>query len=266
MLAHLARAAYFSSGRNAYVAVFTAYFDASGKESSRVMAVAGFVSRIPKWDRFEKAWKDLLPPTVSMFHMTDFVTSRKGWESWKGQSQRRAKLVEDLVSCIKLHTNKGFAGSVQMSEYNLVDQEFQLREYLGSAYSFLGLGELGRLKNWADKKDITIDKILCVFEDGDDAQGDLIKRARADGFNAVPQSKKNVRAFDACDLGAWKAKTAVDDGWERKLHLSDPKAADRIIKATLQIGTAFRGQEPGMYSAEAIRRACIAHGVPKRRT
>jgi len=82
-LQHWVLAANIDRKGNHHVAVFTAYFDASGSDSSRVMTVAGFVSSAQKWGRFEKDWKSFLPPTVSMFHMTDFVTAKEGWESWK---------------------------------------------------------------------------------------------------------------------------------------------------------------------------------------
>jgi hypothetical protein len=64
------------------------------------------------------------------------------------------------------------------------------------------MGCLGKLEIWAENKKIKKDKILCVFEDGDKGIGQLIALARSEGFNAVPQSKKDVRAFDACDLAA----------------------------------------------------------------
>src|ERR1035441_1359120 len=109
-------------------AVFDAYFDASGDRNKSVLTMAGFVSRKKKWERFEDTWKALLPPTVNMFHMTDFVNSRKGWESWKGpeHSQRRAVLIDNLAECIKSATNKGFAQSVRISHYEECDKEYKL--------------------------------------------------------------------------------------------------------------------------------------------
>ena len=93
------------------MAVFRAYFDATATPDKSVQSVAGFVGRVRKWERFEKQWGDLLPETVSMFHMTDFVSSREGWESWKGpeHSKRRAELIEKLAGCVKMATNKGFS-------------------------------------------------------------------------------------------------------------------------------------------------------------
>lgn len=225
------------------MAIFNAYFDASGSERTRVIAVAGFVSRVEKWERLEDEWKELLPDTVHMFHMTDFVSGRDGWESWRGpdNSERRAKFIQSLVACIKRNTNQGFSASLRSAQYREVNHEYTLKELFGGPYSFLGISCLGRLKKWADKRRIDVGKILCIFEDGDHGQGDFISLARKDGYNAIPQSKANIRAFDACDLAAWKSKSIIDDAWERQLHLESSNAADKIMQAVKQIETVIRG-------------------------
>ena len=244
--------------------MFTAYFDASSHD--RVMNMSGFVSRATKWEKFEGAWKALLPPGINMFHMTDFSSSQNGWESWKGpqHSERRAKFIQSLVSCIKSHTNQGFSGGIRLSHYQQMNREYKFKEQFGRPYAFLGLGCLGRLKIWADNKGVEMAKILCVFEDGDLGQGDFLKRARADGVNAVPQSKKGVRAFDACDLVAWKFRVMLDDAWERELHLKDPAGAEKILRSMRQLETVVRGNELGMYSVESMRKICAKAKVPKR--
>ena len=145
-------------------AVFDAYFDASGDRNKSVLTMAGFVSRKKKWERFEDTWKALLPPTVKLFHMTDFVNSRKGWESWKGpeHSQRRAVLMANLAECIKSATNKGFAQSVRISHYDECDKEYKLTEHYGHAYGVLGMGCLGKLEKWAANKKIDKRNIVCI--------------------------------------------------------------------------------------------------------
>ncbi len=70
--------------------VFRAYFDATATPDKSVESVAGFVSRVHKWERFEKQWRDLLPETVTMFHMTDFVSSRGGGNHGKGLNTANA--------------------------------------------------------------------------------------------------------------------------------------------------------------------------------
>jgi hypothetical protein len=264
LLSHLAQSIFFGTWEKEYIAVFTAYFDAS--QHDRVMNMSGFVSRTKKWERFEEAWKVLLPPNVNMFHMTDFASSQNGWEQWKGKSnsERRVKLVESLVSCIKSHTNQGFSGGIRFSHYEQINREYKFKEQFGRPYVFLGLGCLGRLKMWADKKGIDVAKVLCIFEEGDLGQGELIERARKDGINAIPQSKAGIMAFDACDLVALKSRVMLDDAWERELHLKDPDGAEKILRSMKQLETVVRGGELGMYSVESMRKICAKAKAPKR--
>ena len=244
--------------------MFTAYFDASGTEKSRGITIAGFISHPERWSRFEDKWKSLLPPTVSMFHMTDFVSSRNGWEQWKGATQHRVSFFEALIDCIKSHTSQGLAISVLMRDYLEIDSRYRFREMTGGPYAFLMIACLGRLKRWAKKRPTNWRNMLCVFEDGDEGQADALNRARAEGFNAIPQSKDRIRAFDACDLAAWKARAMIDDAWERKLHLNDPASADRIMRSLSQLELIVDTKDIGMYSTKSLTRICEKLNIPRR--
>ena len=249
------------------MAVFRAYFDATATPDKSVESVAGFVGRVGKWERFEKQWLDLLPETVSMFHMTDFVSSREGWESWKGpeHSKRRAELIEKLVGCIKMATNKGFSLTLRSADYSECDLEYALTEYYGYPYVILGLACLGSLAKWAENKGVPKKNILCFFEDGDLGKGRLIELARVDGFNVIPQSKADIRAFDACDLAAWKSRTVVHDTWERELQMKDPNSAGRILNSLGQVESLLKSsQQPSMLTARGLRAVCDNIGIPKR--
>ncbi len=249
------------------MAFFHAYFDASGTNKTRVITMAGFVARIARWESFEAHWRALLPPTVDMFHMTDFVSSKDGWESWKGQpnTERRKALIGTLASCIKSKTNKGFTVSLCKKHYLDCDKEYKLTERFKHPYVVVGMGCLGSLNAWAKKKEISQSNILCVFEDGDEGQAELIEMARSEGFNAVPQSKKEIRAFDACDLAGWKARTIVDDIWERELQLKYPHSAgmlERSLDVLEDVVKSAKGA--GMLSLEGLRNSCKQLGIPTR--
>jgi hypothetical protein len=242
--------------------MFSAYFDASGTSDTRVVTVAGFVSRLSKWERFEPAWRLILQsanPRVTMFHMTDFVTSANGWEEWKsGKSTERAKLIEDLVVCIRKHTNKGFANSIQTAHYRIANAEYRIAEELGNAYAVASMGCLGGLKKWAAKNGIDYRKVLVIFEDGDTGQGEMIAKVRSEGYNAVPQSKKAVRAFDACDLVAWKAKSLIDDSYERMLWKTNPDSAGRVMAALNQLESVVHSDTHTLMTSDGLIRACQA--------
>jgi hypothetical protein len=243
--------------------MFTAYFDASGDKRSRVLTVAGFVARVKKWERFEDRWASILTPYgLDNFHMTDFVTGVGKYAQFKGAEHKwkRVEFFSSLVDCIKQSTQKGFAVSVQMGDYVVIDKEYKLSESVGKPYVLCGTVALQRLKDWAEKKKIDYRSVLCVFEDGDEHRGELIENARHDGFNAVLQSKKLIRAFDACDLAAWKAKSAIDDTLNRKLYKT--QGGEKIKRSLEQLGTIV--QDNGMYSSKSLFNICTMNGVARR--
>src|SRR5579872_4678568 len=89
-LRHFVRAIH--QQRGAQVAMYSAYFDASGTKRTPVLTLGGFVSTVAKWERFEKQWARILKANdVSFFHMTEFASSKGEFADWKGDSERRRK-------------------------------------------------------------------------------------------------------------------------------------------------------------------------------
>ncbi len=242
--------------------MFTAYFDASGDENSPVVTVAGFVSRVSKWERFEQQWRGLLPPDIALFHMTDFASSRKGWELWKEITDQRAHLMAQLTSCIKKNTNKGFAASVAKKDYDRVNLQYAISEDFGGRYVLCGMACLAELQRWATSQKQDYRRIRCVFEDGDDGQGRLLKLAETVGFNVIRQSKRLIRAFDACDLGAWKARRIVDAAFDKKMHRYDPAGFKRTLASLDELGPIL--QDNGILRTKAIEQVCVNSRVPVR--
>jgi hypothetical protein len=245
------------------MAIFNAYFDASGKADSQVMVMAGFISRVPKWERFERDWRKLLPEGVPSFHMTDFVSSRKGWESWKNQPEARVELFAELVDCIEKNTNKGLAISLQLQDYAAIDGRYELTEATGGPYSSVGLACLSEVKKWAIRHDVNHTKILCIFEKGDEGSGALMQRAEVDGFNVIQQSKKDIRAFDACDLAAWKTKAHVVDGFIRQLPKEDQVAWERISKSFDQLRKILQVND--VIDTASLEKLCADNGIQRRK-
>ena len=214
---------------------------------------------------FEGAWKEILSvnPNISHFHMTDFASSREGWESWEGESQKRAQLISDLLNCIKKNTNKGFALSIGQQDYDTANREFALAEELGSRYALASIAILGRLRKWADRKNIKFRKQLSIiFEDGDAGWGQLLKVARNEGFNASQESKAGIRAFDACDLVAWITRRSIHDLYVKELHLQGPTERKQIVQSFSRVKPTL--QDMGRLSLAGMRNICRDLKVPKR--
>jgi hypothetical protein len=243
------------------VAVFSAYFDASGtKSESAVLTVAGFVARIPKWDRFNQEWKAILAEhNVTQMHMTDFAASRQEFVSWKGQTERRREFVSRLARCIKRNTNKGFASSVILSEYRGVDARFALRERVGKPYTLCTRACLGALKAWAKKKNVKPNHILVFVEQGDEDQGELIRwAAKEDGFTVVPLLKGKAQAFQAGDLVGWKTRIAL----QNVPRMKSEEDRDNILRSLDPIKPIV--QRNAGFDEEALLKICTKSGIPPR--
>jgi len=245
--------------------MFTAYFDASRSGTDdRVVTVGGFVAPVKKWDRFGKEWKELLRESgtgATMFHMTDFVGSRKPWQDWKGKTNERREYMDKLVSCIDRNTNKGFAVSLMKSHFSRVNSVYRVEEEIGPRYALCGLGCIGKVVLWAEKRKIDPKSILYIFEDGDPGQGRLISSARAQGFNAIPQSKATIRQFDACDIAAWKARATIDDSIFRNVTM-EPAWRAKIMKSLRRLELIV--QDNGWCTLESLSGICLALGISRR--
>jgi hypothetical protein len=259
-LHHIVRSILLSEYRdNVPIAMFTAYFDASGTKRKTVLTVAGFVSRINKWTRFDEEWKEILDAYgVSRFHMTDFASSGGEFQGWKGKSFQRREFIEKLVSCIKRNTNKGFAASVIVEDFNRVNEEYPLAENAGLPFALCARTCTGMLKKWAMRKNLDFGRIMVFFEDGDEDRGDFQARAKIDGFRIRSLSKDDSRVFQAADLAAWKVRTAIHGAFEA----GNREDAEEILRSLDPIQGILT--KSGVFDAAALRRLCVKACAPKR--
>lgn len=244
--------------------MFTAYFDASRSKNKRVTTMVGFVSRDSKWERFDAQWQSLLDATgtgVTLFHMTDFVSSRKGWQSWKGRTDERRCLVQGLIACIGKNTNKGVAISLSSRDYDSMNSRRRLAEELGEEYAVCAFGCMGKIDKWASKKGINSKHIRYVFENGDGGQGAAIEKLRSWGFNAISEDKSTIRRFDPSDLAAWKARAIIDDALFRK-DVTDSKERDFLKRSLTMLDPILHFN--GWCTPASLTGICSALKIPAR--
>ena len=134
---------------------FTAYFDASGTSNTDVITVAGFVSTVKKWARFERSWQTILKrERVTCFHMTDFVSNKGEFASgWKGKTERRRVFVGELASCIRDNVNKSFRITMVVKDYDKVNKVFDLGNGPGVPYALCSIMRAYKLRLWAKKRE-----------------------------------------------------------------------------------------------------------------
>ena len=227
----------------------------------KALAFAGFVSRTKKWEKFETDWDTILKlEKVSSFHMTDFVSNKGEFKAWKGDSDRRKKFVDDLVKCIKRYTHKGFASGIFIDDYNYVNRDFMLAEQLGQPYTLSGYSCVGALGVWALNNNIRKSDILIIVEDGDQDQGEFLRRVREDGFKAIPMPKSYSSAFQAADLIGWKYRTVLQEVLSK-----DPKTeeeGDLIMRSLEPLKKSVQSEKA--WNLESLCELCVKKNFQKR--
>jgi hypothetical protein len=241
--------------------MFAAYFDAGGTATrGGVMSIAGFVSDVRKWKRFETEWTKILDrESVSCFHMTDFVSSQGQFKSWAEQGNRRRRFIADLVQCARKHTNKAFGGALVLSAYDALNRRYQLQECAGYPYALCGNYCIKMVRKWQMKN--RIKNVDFLFERGDEHQSDLTRICHADGIIPLYPSKEEAIPCQAADLLAWRTRY----GFEQALNpekLTDEKV--QRLKESLGHVWSKIPHEAFYGDRERLAKFCIDWGIPRR--
>jgi hypothetical protein len=244
--------------------LYSAHFDASGTvKDNPVLVMAGGVSTIGRWVKFEKAWNKVLTddglPHGTIFHMTDFVTCNGPFHIYKNKSQRKATLIQNLVSCAAKHIGIAISLGVVIQDYYEVNKHWCLQESYGSPYSFLGLMCVKYTNDWLSKKKGLTN---VFFEKGDDDQNELEKLClKFYGFKPLFIPKELMVQFQPGDLIGWKNRTAatnaIVEGPER--DIDELRSILRSLDPIEHIH-----KKVGIYDVDGLEAACRNSGVPVR--
>ena len=276
---HLARSVLFSKYREDYLMAmftsYTAYFDAAGHPKKMdpanlhqrdpkytVMTVAGFVSTVNKWTRFDTEWNAILKSEgIKIFHMTDFVSSEGEFRTgWRGETDKRRVFINHLAACLKKNVNKSFRVTLLLNDYDEVNQIFKIEEVLGLSYSVCARSCLDMLYRWAQRKKAE-NKTLCYFEKGDLDWGNLDAKAAELNIPIKPEvlSKDRAVAFQAADFAGWKIRTAIQEAIKDDHTLQDGIKLLHSIEVLRKIP-----RQAGVLNRDSLAAFCKICRVPKR--
>jgi len=107
---------------------YTAYFDASGKQDHPETVVAGIVSPVHVWERYEVDWRlALCQFDVPYFHMKEFTASQGPYTAarWKSEGYR-ARFLGTLAVIVKSATLMTVARVLKHSLFAEVNKEYEL--------------------------------------------------------------------------------------------------------------------------------------------
>jgi hypothetical protein len=242
------------------VALFTAYFDASGSPDATAITMAGYVADVNKWAKFEKRWQEIVDrENIKYFHMTDFASCRREFDGWKEKQAIRKQFLADLQDCAKKFTNKRFSASVVIADYNRANQEYCLQEVFGRPYSLCGISCVEHVRKWANNRR-RVSELMFAFEDGDKDQGDFrnICRERfAPPINAVFLQKAGHVPFQAADLAAWKTRHPIREAVADKDYtLADIERLFASTKKYLQAP-----HSGGVFDYNSFMKLCVGYKI-----
>lgn len=244
------------------MAMYSAYFDASGHPNQQtVLTVAGFVSTVKKWSRFDVEWNAILKAEgVAWFHMTDFVSSQGEFAvGWRGATQRRKPFIDRLAECLKRNVNKSFRTTVILDDYHTANKNFQVEERLGRPYTLCCLMCVHTLRRWAKRKGAS-GKLLYYFEDGDKDKGDFEQFHKTD-YTVAPEflDKTEAVAFQAADFAGWKIRSSVQTALKNDHTLEKGYDLLRSVEMLKRIP-----KDAGVVNLETLARYCDLYKVPRR--
>lgn len=201
--------------------MLSAYFDASGGKDHGFIVVAGYVSRLSRWERFAVDWRLVLARyKIPNFHMKEFSQSKGPFTSWKECEVRRENLLRDLVSVIKDHVDFGVSSLVPYQEFMEVDKEYHLNDTFICPYVLAGRDCVATVNKELKKKGWN-EPVKYVFERGDSGKGRLIDLLDAVGL-PIPTFEpsrdegdiKGAVQLQASDFAAYELRKAMKDHGE----------------------------------------------------
>jgi hypothetical protein len=139
-----------------------------------------------------------------------------------------------------------------------MNDEYFVKETIGSPFTLCGGVCLGGIERWAKRKGIDARKILTSIEDGDEDRGEFIAYAKRQGMRVRRLEKEDARAFQAGDLAGWKTRTALQN--IEKINPSEDGEA--ILRSLDPIKGIIHKNR--VHDVEAFQRLFEVSGIPRR--
>jgi hypothetical protein len=182
------------------------YCDASGKETDPIIVVAGAVSSVQHWLRFDEQWTQaLLDNNLEYFRMSEFAHSTGQFKyGWKGSEDRRQQFLKRLVRIAMEHIQCWIGAAVRKSDYDRADAVYQVREFL-QPYPLCSINCVELALEWARNQKLDYLPMEFVFEAGDEHWGQFHQRMLEDYNQApIPKTKDQATPLQLADFAAYE--------------------------------------------------------------
>lgn len=169
------------------------YFDASGTHAqAQDLCLAGYLFRPNAAVAFDQEWREMLERhRLPYFHMKECAHATGVFASLGRDGCATAAF--EAIQIIKKHAAQGIAFSLDKSVAAALCEGSPWE----NEYSFLVGQVFFALRDWADR-DALKDPIACLFESGDDGQGQAVLAAKKI-LNTDIKDRCRISTFDWAD-------------------------------------------------------------------
>ncbi len=251
------------------MAMFTAYFDASGEERQPFIVVSGFVANFQQWQMLELAWKGVHEEYEAdlPFHAAEFMAAYQTPERYAAQSKARAdyvrlsqspkkanEFIQKLAMAEVSTMHCGISCMVPMDVYNDISSLLPLNEVV-PPYALGARMCIERLRQWREMFAIP-ESVEYIFEHGDFGQAKFTDLMEVEG-EAIPiyKRKDEFAGLQAADHYAWEQFNV------RKRHRQNASFVPNETVSWLIWGIPKLHTEP---TRELLIKLCRAKGIDPR--
>ncbi len=203
------------------MAILKAYFDDSGadkRSDDRLLTIAGYVSTVELWEKFDEAWDTALGE-FDYLHMKEFGDPNGIYKSVKCDPKKEAAFMGGLVEIIAENTRMGVHTTVMLDDLRRFNREHNrhLNPYALAIHGCISMLQWKfptvEIEVYFDK----FDRASSLVEEGlSYTESDVYQPLKP---NLLPvatpirkdESFKSVRPIQAADLLAWEMRKLLFD-------------------------------------------------------
>ena len=228
--------------------ILRAYLDSSGEDTPqhKVCSIAGFVTTVKKWRKFEKLWKQRLRDfKVPYLHMRQFVHYKPPFDIfWDAELRKekpeRVSFLQTLTNIMEETDLRGIMSVVRLADIRRFNQEKGLNIDVLAFNLYILMGILALAKP-NDQIEFIIDKLTkpgyTIEKAREYADTDINLNKCTDRIkvNIIGKdlSFKEIVPIQAADFLAWEIRKLIDsrDEWYNKFKTGDdPKIWNKSVK------------------------------------
>jgi hypothetical protein len=195
------------------MAIYSAYFDESGHETSDIFGCGGLVIDAEDPLAFDSAWKQAIHP-LTYLHTADFIAGRKDFSEWHGKTSEKIDILSRAVKIISDVSFQTLSCVLLMDDYRRADQKIHFSESIAYPFALCARFCSVQVNHWAARNSIP-GPVKLYFEDRPEGLGEVMEVFKRDEIPTPNFESKTTLPTQAADLIAWAscAKVLNSPAW-----------------------------------------------------